>query len=64
MDYDYLMKYLLVTVLLVTLGAGLSPEPIPTCSTPKIELRNLPVSLNEIQTFNVNDLFTGFNLDF
>ena len=63
--YDYfLMKYLLVAVLLLTLGTALSPEPIPSCSVPKIQLKDLPVSVNEIQSFNVNDLFTGFNLDF
>lgn len=58
------MKYLLVAVLLLVAAAGLSPEPIPSCSTPNIVLQDLPVSLNEIQSFNVNDIFTGFNLDF
>ena len=59
------MKYLFVVVSLVACTAlCLSPEPLPTCTTPKIQLNMLPVSLNEIQTFNLNNLFTGFNLDF
>ena len=59
------MKYLFVVVsLLACTALCLSPEPLPTCTTPKIQLNMLPVSLNEIQTFNLNNLFTGFNLDF
>lgn len=59
------MKYLFVVVgLLLCTASCLSPEPVPTCTTPKVQLSQLPVSLNEIQTFNLNNLFTGFNLDF
>lgn len=59
------MKYLFVVLsLLLWAGIGYSPEPLPTCTTPKIQLSSLPVSLNEIQSINLNNLFTGFNLDF
>ena len=49
---------------LATLGFCYSPEPLPTCTTPKIQLNKLPVSVNELQTYDLNNLFTGFNLQF
>lgn len=59
------MKYLFVVLLvLVWTASCVSPEPVPTCTTPKIQLNELPISVNEVQTFDLNNIFTGFNLDF
>lgn len=60
------MKYLFVvlTILLTYQVSTYSPEPLPTCTTPKIQLNQFPISLHEVQSFPVDDLFTGFNLDF
>jgi hypothetical protein len=52
---------LLVTILLTTALA--SKVPIPTCNSPRIQLSDLPISLQETQTFNMNDIFSGYNLN-
>lgn len=38
--------------------------PLPTCSGPKYGSQDLPISLQEVQTFRMDDLFTGYNLNF
>lgn len=43
---------------------GLSPEPVPTCSKPDILLKDLPISPFEVQSFNMNDIFKGYNLKY
>ena len=58
------MKYLFVGIVLVWAAMALSPEPAPTCSPPTVFFKEFPITLNEIQTFNVDDLFTGFNLQY
>lgn len=58
------MKYLFAIFLLVGIGLALSPEPIPTCNGPRFEPNDIPVSLHETQTYNLDDYFTGFNLEF
>lgn len=59
-----LMKYLFVVLLLVGLTICLSPEPIPSCTAPRFIPNEIPISLHEVQTFNLDDYFTGFNLEF
>lgn len=56
------MKYLLSILLVLALVASQSPEPIPTCTGPRFEPNDLPISINEVQTYNLDDYFTGFNL--
>ncbi len=58
------MKYLFVAFLVVSIASGLSPEPIPTCTPPKYEANDIPISLNEVQSYDLDDYFTGFNLEF
>ena len=61
------MKYLfvaLITLILATTLLAYSPEPIPICQQPSVNLKDLPISLMETQTFNLNELFYGFNLEF
>ncbi len=61
------MKYLLaalVTLLLASTLLAYSPEPIPICQQPSVNLKDLPISLFETQTFNMNDFFYGLNLEF
>lgn len=53
---------LLLSIVIVALA--ISPEPIPTCSQPDITLKDLPISPFEIQTFNLNDIFKGYNLNY
>lgn len=55
---------LLLLLAITVLAMALSPEPVPTCSVPDITLKDLPISLNEIQTFNINDIFKGYNLNY
>lgn len=57
------MKHILLLSIIV-LAFGLSPEPVPTCNVPHITLKDLPISLNEVQSFNVNDIFKGYNLNY
>ncbi len=58
----YLSKgsWLLVLLLTVVLT---SKVPEPTCSTPSINLQDLPISLQETQHFRMDDLFSGYNLN-
>jgi hypothetical protein len=56
------MKYLFTILLLAAASYALSPEPLPSCTSPKFEANDLPISLNEAQSFNLDDYFTGFNL--
>lgn len=60
----YLMKYLFTILLIVAVAFSLSPEPIPTCTSPKFQASDLPITLNEVQSFNLDNYFTGFNLEF
>lgn len=62
--YIYLVMKLILLLSIVVLLSAMSPEPVPTCSTPQIKLKDLPISLNEIQTFNANELFKGYNLNY
>lgn len=43
---------LLLSILIVALA--ISPEPKPTCSKPAVTLKDLPISPQEMQTFNMN----------
>ena len=58
------MKYLFAIFLLLVVTFALSPEPVPTCNGPKFEPNDIPVSLHETQSYNLDDYFTGFNLEF
>ena len=58
------MKYLFVICSVLVLALALSPEPIPTCNGPKFQLKDIPVSLGETLSYNIDDYFTGFNLEF
>lgn len=62
----YLSKGRGLTILLlaaiVTIAAA-SKTPVPTCNSPKIALQDLPISLQETQTFNMDDFFSGYNLN-
>lgn len=55
---------LILLLSIIVLALTISPEPVPTCSKPDITLKDFPISVNEIQTFNVNDIFRGYNLNF
>lgn len=54
--------WLLCLALLLTLSAA-SKVPVPTCSSPKTPLLDLPISINEVQSWNLNDIFSGYNLN-
>lgn len=58
------MRLLLLLSLIVVMVLGLSPEPVPTCSKPDILLKDLPISPFEVQSFNMNDIFKGYNLNY
>lgn len=55
---------LLLLLSIVVLACTISPEPLATCSMPDSIMRDFPISLNEIQTLNVNDIFKGYNLNY
>ncbi len=57
------MKVFLVLSLLIV-AIAISPEPIPSCSRPNITLKDLPISPNEMQTYNLNDIFKGYNINY
>lgn len=44
--------------------AQTSNVPAPTCSSPHYGYKDLPISLQESQTFNLDDIFSGYNLSF
>jgi len=54
--------FLLLSVVIVVYT--ISSEPVPTCSSPYIGFRDFPISLNEIQQFNANEIFKGYNLNY
>lgn len=54
----------LVLLSLIVIAIAISPEPVPTCSRPHVVLKDLPISPNEIQSFNMNDIFKGYNLNY
>lgn len=47
---------------LIALASSLSPEPLAVCAAHRAEMNDYPISLQETQTFNPNDLFRGYNL--
>lgn len=49
-------------VLLLTTALA-SKVPSPICNSPKIKLQDLPVSLREVQNYNLNNIFSGYNLN-
>lgn len=57
------MKYLLLLFLIWT-SLSYSPQPVPTCNPPSVTLKDVPITLHETQLYNVNDFFTGFNLQY
>lgn len=63
----YLSRSTTIFLLLVTLLFSLaqaSVAPVPSCSSPRIALQDLPISLRETQSFDLNDFFSGYNLNF
>lgn len=55
--------FLILAALLLSLAAA-SVAPVPTCNSPRIALQDLPISLRETQSFDLNDFFSGYNLNF
>jgi hypothetical protein len=55
---------LILLLSIVVLALTISPEPVPTCNVPHFTLKDFPISLNEIQNFNANDIFQGYNLNY
>jgi hypothetical protein len=55
--------FLLLAALLLSLAAA-SVAPVPTCNSPRTALQDLPISLRETQSFDLNDFFSGYNLNF
>ncbi len=58
------MKYLFLALLLIGIGFANSPEPVPSCTAPRFQMSDIPISLNEVQSYNLDEYFTGFNLEF
>lgn len=54
---------MLVLMVLMTMVLA-SKVPVPSCNAPRINLQDLPISLQETQTYRMDDLFTGYNLNF
>ena len=48
------MKYLFVFVILLCGVTTLSPEPLAKCTSPSLEYLELPISVQEVQRFNLN----------
>ena len=62
----YLSRYaclalVLAICLLATVHA--SKVPLPSCNSPKIALQDWPISLHETQQFNLDNFFSGYNLN-
>lgn len=55
---------LLLLLSIIVIAFAISPEPVPTCSRPDITLKDLPISPYETQSFNINDNFKGYNLQY
>jgi len=58
------MRHIFLLSLLIVIAFSISPEPLPTCSKPHITLKDLPISPFEVQSFNMNDIFKGYNLNY
>jgi len=54
---------LVLGLLLLASLAAASKAPVPTCNAPDVTLGQFPISLHETQTYNMNDIFTGYNLN-
>jgi hypothetical protein len=54
--------WLLCLALLFSLISA-SKVPVPTCTSPKVALQDFPISLHETQSFDMNDVFSGYNLN-
>lgn len=51
-------------VLAAVLCAALASKvPVPTCNSPRISFNDFPISLQETQSFNMNEYFSGYNLN-
>jgi hypothetical protein len=63
---DYLSRspklWLFFAALLLSLATA-SKAPIPSCNSPRIALQDFPISIQETQSFDMNDIFTGYNLN-
>jgi len=58
------MRQIFLLSILIVIVFSISPEPVPTCSKPDITLKDLPISPFEVQSFNLNDIFKGYNLNY
>lgn len=47
----------------LTVLAYCSNPPLPTCESPTISVKDLPISLRQRQVFNMHDIFSGYNLN-
>jgi hypothetical protein len=56
----------LIAIGLLALGLSItvsaSRTPLPSCNAPLLAETTLPITLDETQTYNMNDLFSGYNL--
>jgi hypothetical protein len=41
-----------------------SQLPFPTCNSPNLAPSDVPIALDESQFFNMDDIFSGYNLKF
>jgi hypothetical protein len=53
---------MLIFCLLLAFASSLSPEPLAVCTSPTAEFNDFPISLQETQSFNPNEMFRGYNL--
>lgn len=53
----------ILLAVLITVGLAISKAPVPTCNSPRVNLQDLPISIQETQSFNMNDFFSGYNLN-
>jgi hypothetical protein len=53
------MMLLVIGLLAIAMASKI---PLPTCNAPKLALSSLPITLDETQTYNMNDIFSGYNL--
>lgn len=47
---------------LAVLATG-SKVPVPSCNSPKFVMNELPITITETQTYNMNDIFNGYNIN-
>jgi hypothetical protein len=59
-----LFSFIAIGLLIIGLSVAVvgSKVPIPVCNAPKVGLNNLPITLDETQTYNMNDIFSGYNI--